>query len=175
MSLITTKRRGRLAAVLSIPALLIMLTGCAVSSPQAGSPETPASSKLSFSDWQLANTKCMRAQGIDMPDPSADGSSQAMSMSGTDASAIIAAQKKCQEKLGPPPALSSKEKAADSAAAMEALIKVAQCYRASGVDVPDPKPGEGLKVPSDAPSDVVAKCGAGAGTSAGQTGQIGGN
>jgi hypothetical protein len=175
MSLTLTKRRDRLAAMLSIPALLLVLAGCAATSPQAGSSSAPSFAKMSFSDWQLANAKCMRAQGIDMPDPSADGGSQAMSMSGTDAAAIIAAQKKCQEKLGPPPALSPQEKSADAAAAQKALIKIAQCYRASGVDIPDPKPGEGLKVPSDAPSDVIAKCGGGAGTSAGQTEQIGGN
>jgi len=174
MSIATIKPRKRIAALLAVPALVFVFTGCASTSPQSASTNTPSAGTMSFTDWQLANAKCMRAQGVDFPDPSGDGSGQSISMNGSDAEAITAAAKKCHAKLGPPPALSASDKAANAAALQKQLVKAAQCYRASGIDVPDPKPGEGIKVPSDAPSDVVAKCGGSGADTAGPA-NIGGN
>ena len=42
--------------------------------PDTPTPKAEVRTRRSFEDYQLAFSECMREHGIDMPDPSSDGS-----------------------------------------------------------------------------------------------------
>jgi hypothetical protein len=92
----------------------------------------------------LAFAKCMREQGIDMPDPEFKGSGEiaAVRIGGPDVSPqeMEEAQKACRKYLpdaatGEAPKLSEEDQ--------DAFLAFARCMRQNGVDVPDPRPGDG--------------------------------
>jgi hypothetical protein len=140
----------KLATVLLVGALTIAC-GSAGDDPDPGGTSTAGS----FEDYQLAFAKCMREHGIDMPDPSADGSVKIPAVK--DMTAFTEASDACQEKLGQPPAPDGQAPKSDEERLAE-MVKTAECFRAHGVEVPDPKPGETLTIPMDAPSEVLEAC-----------------
>lgn len=162
MSIITGKRGvvSRLALLSLAPALLLAVSACSAGS---GAPEpsggTPSASPGSLADWQLSMAKCMREHGVDVADPSAGGLGTTIDSRGLSEDQLTAASEACSAKLGTPPSLTEAEKKAQDEATQKMMLKIADCYRASGVDVPDPKPGQGLALPKDAPADVVDTCG----------------
>lgn len=115
---------------------------------------------MSASDWRVAFAGCMRNEGIDMPDPGTG--SGGLNIDSSNQDAMVAAAKKCHDKLGPIPPLSQAEKDSQNAELQKAKLAAAKCLRDNGVDVADPKPGESLKVPDSTPQDIQDKCGAGA-------------
>jgi len=154
-------RTSRLtAAALAIPLLLGALAACGTTddasdadSGSGGGSGSDTESSQSFDDYQLAFASCMREQGVDMPDPNADGSIEAQSGDG-----FMEAAEACQDELGQPPAapgggseMSDEEQRAE-------WLEIAACFRDNGIDVPDPQPGESLTIPMDAPSDVFEEC-----------------
>jgi hypothetical protein len=152
----------RLAVMTAVPALLLALSACSAGAGAGGgasSSEKPSASPGSLAEWQLKMSRCMREQGVNVPDPSGDGTGAAMNSNGASQDQISAASKTCADKLGTPPAMTNAEKKQAEEAAQKALITIAKCYRASGIDVPDPQPGQGLDIPKDAPADVTEKCG----------------
>ncbi len=159
-------RLGGLAALIAIPTLILGLSGCSApaqtNSPVPGKSAAPgaAGAPQSMQEWQLAFAQCMRDQGVDMPDPSADGS-VAVQSNGLSADATNAASQTCLDKLGRP-TQSADEKAAADKANLEWGRQVAECYRSNGYDMPDPKAGENLQWPQDASDDVQQKCGSAA-------------
>jgi hypothetical protein len=152
------QRISKLAAALAIPLLLVALSACGTESaddaPDSGSNSPSTQTSRSAEDYQLAFAECMREQGIDMPDPNADGSVPAASGEG-----LMEAVELCQEDLGgaPPtvgdsgPLMSDEERQAES-------LKLAACFRDNGFDVPDPQPGEVPSIPVDAPKEVLEEC-----------------
>ncbi len=87
----------------------------------------------------LKYAKCMRENGIDMPDPKVDEQSggvmvgAAPGATGMDGKKMEAAIKKCQSLMPPPPnggKMSEKDK--------EEALKFAKCMRQNGVNMPDP-------------------------------------
>jgi hypothetical protein len=141
------KHSLRLATVLLVGALM---TGCGA---EAESPVPKA--EQSFEDYQLAFAKCMREHGIDMPDPSGDGSVKVPAIE--DMAAFTEASDACQEKLGQPPAAEGGPTKSDEERLAE-MVKAAECFREHGIEVPDPKAGEMISIPADAPEDVLAAC-----------------
>ena len=152
----------KLAAVLLAGALMTAC-GSAADTPSTGGTPTAGS----FEDYQLAFAKCMREHGIDMPDPSAGGQ-QVPAVK--DMGAFTEASDACQKKLGQPPAPDGKAPKSDEERLAE-MVKTAECFRAHGVNVPDPKPGETLTIPLDAPSDVLEACTHGGALPAGPGGE----
>jgi hypothetical protein len=140
-----------LAAVLLVGALL-GACGSTSDTPSAAGTSTAADS---FEDYQLSFARCMREHGIDMPDPSADGSVKIPAVK--DMTAFTEASDACQKKLGQPPAPDGQAPKSDDERLAEG-VKTAECFRAHGLNVPDPKPGEALTIPMDAPSDVLEAC-----------------
>jgi hypothetical protein len=141
------KHSLRLATVLLVGALM---TACGAEA------ETPApKAEQSFEDYQLAFAKCMRENGIDMPDPSGDGSVSIPAVK--DMTAFTEASEACQEKLGPPPAAEGGPTKSEEERLAE-MVKVAECFREHGIEVPDPKAGEMITIPMDAPEDVLEAC-----------------
>jgi hypothetical protein len=85
-------------------------------------------------DLQLKYAKCMRDNGVDIPDPKADGSGMVVLGGGADAKSQAAIDK-CKQYLpngGEPKKMSPEE--------LAAMVKYAQCMRKNGIDMPDPNP-----------------------------------
>ncbi len=167
MSLLTSRRTRSAAALFAIPALLVAFTACAAN-PGSGSGTGSGSSSGSGSGssqsereaWQLKFAQCMRDNGVDMPDPSG-ASMPGISLDANNQDAVMAASATCEKKVGTPPPFSPEEQKQMAAETQKMMLKIAKCYRDSGFDVPDPKPGDSVSVPAGAPDDVVQKCGGG--------------
>lgn len=162
MSDITTARParrplGKLAALIAIPMLVGSLAACASGSPGSESASKTPSSTQSFEDWQLAFASCMRDEGVDMPDPDKDGSGAAISLGDADPEAFTAASKTCTDKLGAPPAPAGGDVPVSDR--FDDQLRMAECFRENGIDVPDPVKGEAMSIPSDVPEDVLDTCG----------------
>lgn len=162
MSDITTARStrrpfGTLAALITIPILVGSLAACASGSPGSESGSKTPSTVQSFEDWQLAFASCMRDEGVDMPDPSKDGSGAAISLGDADPEAFTAASKTCTDKLGAPPAPSGGDVPVSDR--FDEQLQMAECFRENGIDAPDPVKGEAMNIPSDVPEDVLDACG----------------
>jgi hypothetical protein len=151
----TGKPAGRLAALLVVPALLLAFTGC--SAAKGGGEPSSTPQAMSRQEWTLKYAQCMRSHGQNVPDPTSDGTISAQA--GGDIDAAKAASEACRKQLGDMPPLTASEKQAADKAMQEQMVKIAQCYRKNGVDVPDPAPGQVVQIPSDAPDGVRAQCG----------------
>jgi hypothetical protein len=106
----------------------------------ASASPTPA---VDAQDAQLKYAQCMRENGVDVKDPE-PGKPVRITGNGEKGNydKVQAAQKKCQSILqegGVAPNQNDPERA-------DAMLKFAQCMREHGINVPDPKPGEGLKI-----------------------------
>ncbi|MBF4563657.1 hypothetical protein [Plantibacter sp. VKM Ac-2876] len=149
----TTSRRPMIAltALLAVPGLLLGLSACS----GEASTESASAAPVSFEDWQLKFSDCLREKGVDMPDPKADGSMN-INVNEIDMDAYEAAAPQCQEEVGPPPA--SSEGGTTEEQSMKQTLEAAECLRDHGFDVPDPTRDTGLQVPDDVPDDVSEKC-----------------
>ncbi|GAA2414880.1 hypothetical protein GCM10010191_26150 [Actinomadura vinacea] len=139
-------RRQALAALVMVPVLAFGTSACGGADAQ-GKSGTPNAKAASDQEKLREFAKCMRANGVDMPDPSGDGR-VTVKMSGKPGSQGMAkmdeAQRKCRKLMpngGKPP----KPKPEDLAKMREE----AKCMRANGVpDFPDPEPDGGFKINS---------------------------
>lgn len=160
MSTLTRTRSRLSAAALGFAALLALTTACA--GQDAGQESLPAESSSAsssgdpekeFLDWQLKFAECMRGEGIDMPDPSNDGS---VSLSAPDDQAAFdAAMKLCQDELGTPP---SSDQRSDQEI-LDEQLETAKCLRDAGYDVEDPQQGQAFGIPQDATDEDLEACG----------------
>ncbi|NUU21975.1 MAG: hypothetical protein HOV68_10755 [Streptomycetaceae bacterium] len=116
---------------------------------------------------------CMREHGVDMPDPAADGSmmaAQAVPAPGSaDETKMNDATAACRKWLPNGGEVSEKDKAEQR----EKQLKMAQCLREHGMDVPDPGPDGGLTIAlgdDQAKADAAMKAcgGEGGGAAAGK-------
>ena len=109
----------------------LALSACGINVNAAHPTPTPDPEKA-----MLAFTQCMRAHGVDMPDPGANGNVTIGSAGNpVDQATMEAAQKACQSKL---PKGGHQPSAAEQKQFQDQAIKFAQCMRAHGVDMPDP-------------------------------------
>ncbi|MDI2124882.1 hypothetical protein [Yinghuangia seranimata] len=94
---------------------------------------------------------CMRDHGIDMPDPSSDGSmmAQAIPADSGDNKKMEDASNACRKWLPNGGEVSEKDKAEQR----EQSLKMARCLREHGMNVPDPGSGEGLAIDMGADKD----------------------
>ncbi|MFG1703147.1 hypothetical protein ACFLIM_08135 [Nonomuraea sp. M3C6] len=115
-----------------------------VSASGATTSAKPTASPSATMDAQEAGLKfaqCMREHGIDMPDPTG-GRIELKIPPGTDQNKVEKAHKACQ------PIMDSvvRDQTPPSQQDFDQMVKFAQCMRQHGVDMPDPKPGEGLRI-----------------------------
>jgi hypothetical protein len=152
------KTATTLAALAAMPLMIALFTACSSGSPAAESKksDSPGASKFTdLGEWTLAYAKCMRSEGVDMPDPGPDGS---MTSSRTvDQGAYAAASKKCTDKLGEAPAAPG-QKQQSKQEVLDEQLKIAKCFRDNGIDMPDPKDGFISAIPGNAPQGVLKKC-----------------
>lgn len=151
---------ARLATLIAIPCIIASLAACTAAAPGVDT-KTPGAEQ-SFEDWQLAFSSCMRDEGVDLPDPGSDGSSE-FTLDGIDPEAFETASASCQDRLGPPPAPAGGG-ASGSDDTDATRLQLAECLRDNGFDVPDPVAGEAFGIPADAPEDVLEACGVGSTT-----------
>lgn len=159
--MLTTKKPSHLAALLLAVTLAAGLSACAAADPSGGNSSAPepqgsgTQSFDSFDEYQLAFAQCMRDRGIDMGDP--DGGGQSITQADD---AFLEAAEACQSEIGEPPANTGDAGTGGPSAEelREEHLKIAECLRELGVDVPDPAPGEDLAIPSDVPAEAFETC-----------------
>ncbi|MFZ4896343.1 hypothetical protein ACL9RL_18010 [Plantibacter sp. Mn2098] len=153
--LTSSRSAHRLFVAVSAAVLVAPLSGCSTASGPTKSAE-PHSAQAA-DDWQLKFAACMRDQGIDYPDP-APGGGESGSFSGdaSDFQTTQDARDKCTQELGPMPEPKGPMIRADDISAAEK--KTAKCLRDNGVDVADPRSGESIKLPADAPQEIIKQC-----------------
>jgi hypothetical protein len=98
-----------------------------------------------FEKAQLQFARCMRAHGVDMPDPKPGGrgtfSIRARGSRDASRRTLDAAQRSCERYLrGVGPGKITRE---DRVKLQDAAVKTARCMRAHGIDMPDPEFGGG--------------------------------
>lgn len=134
------------------PMLLAALTAVALAVGACGSGKDnasgdPKSRQDKAFEGALKFAKCMRDEGIEMPDPKRDangGISQVMRGRPGSEAKVQAAQKKCQHFMDVGGGDIQRDPA-EEAKHRKALLDYAKCMRQHGIDMPDPK-FEGDKV-----------------------------
>ncbi|MGW7349898.1 hypothetical protein [Streptomyces sp. NPDC054784] len=151
-------RRRRLAtAVVAVAVLGLFGTACSGDDGGDGDEDTKGSSSTrdgggkSDEDQAVAWRKCLRDNGVDMPEPK-PGSNAApgLKMTKENQAATEKAFEACKDeapKNGPGSEMTQEKK--------DALIEYAKCMRKQGVDMPIPKEGEAMALP--APSTPAEK------------------
>ena len=122
----------RVPFVLLVLAFSLALSACGINAGAAKPTPTPDPQRA-----MLAFAQCMRAHGVDMPDP---GSNGAVTIGGgpgnpVDQATMEAAQRACQSKL---PKGGHQPSAAEQKQFQDQAIKFARCMRQHGIDMPDP-------------------------------------
>jgi hypothetical protein len=112
----------------------------------ASSSSTASSSRDKAFDGALKFARCMRGEGLDFPDPQ-KGANGLVKIGGPNVGPnpndprLKAAQQKCGKYLEQ--GGGEARDPAQEARFQDAFLKYARCMRSQGVNVPDPKPGEG--------------------------------
>jgi hypothetical protein len=109
---------------------------------------SPGGSGKAKQQRALAYARCMRQHGIDMPDPKFDAAGrmamQLPSGVGPDDPKFKAAEQACKQY-----APSGEPEKVDPQLQQQ-MLAYARCMRQHGINIPDPKPGEGISVDGDA-------------------------
>lgn len=132
-------------AVAGLVAGSVALAGCGGPAEGAGvataggsaTPSASATPSLSAEDAALKFAQCMRAHGVDMPDPTFNGSGGVAIriQGGATPQKVQKAQEACKQYM---PRLGGNGPGKLDAAAQDRALKFAQCMRDHGVDMPDP-------------------------------------
>ncbi|TDD70827.1 hypothetical protein E1293_34425 [Actinomadura darangshiensis] len=147
-------RRQTLAALALVPALALGLQACGGDGGGAGSGAT---AKAASDDQKMREfAKCMRENGVDMPDPK-DGRVEIRASAGAGKGAgpenggkVEAAQKKCRHLM--PNGGKPRKPKPEELAQMRAFSK---CMRDHGIsEFPDPQPDGGVKITNKGGSDM---------------------
>ncbi|GLZ04618.1 hypothetical protein Acsp03_20840 [Actinomadura sp. NBRC 104412] len=129
--------------------LLVGLAGCggeddgggvASAGGTAAKASVQASASLRPEDARLKFAQCMRENGIDMPDPQPDRNFRMELRREGDRRKLQVALQKCRHLLE----AAGMNFNLDDPEIRDAMVKFAQCARRNGIDIPDPKPGEGF-------------------------------
>ncbi|NUS12732.1 MAG: hypothetical protein HOY69_15255 [Streptomyces sp.] len=135
---------------------VLLLSGCSSGggSAQSGSGASGAASAAAGQDRGVKFAQCMRGEGIDMPDPKDGSGAQGLAgvldkaMQGPDKQKVQDAVGACRRYL-PAGSVDGGGKA------QQKQLELARCLRRQGVDVPDPKPGQGLVMPKGGDTQKV--------------------
>jgi len=134
-------------SLLAIAALPLILTGCG-----SGSPHAKSSSSTNAADQGVKFAQCMRQHGVPMADPTNGQIRIQMTGGPQDQSKMDAAQQACKQYA---PKLN--QAGGQSAQDRDHALKLAECLRKHGFNVPDPQPGQGMKITSTGDPQSGAK------------------
>ena len=147
-----------------IPALLAMslLAGCGEATKDpgiatgGGTPNATASPSRNAQDAMLEFARCMRANGVDIPDPSGDGpikiGPEDGQPSAEDQAKLDKARKACEKHLPDVGGVGDRP----DPKMQDRMLKFAACMREQGIDMPDPDfrgGGGSFPLPDNADSD----------------------
>ncbi|KOX20680.1 MULTISPECIES: hypothetical protein [unclassified Streptomyces] len=135
MTMRTTRRNIALAAATGLAALCLLTTACTADGGKTGTGSETVSDEGKKADQALEHRKCLREQGLDVPEPEPGEEGVGLTIGGDGMSKekMEKAFKACRDKGG---AGMGKEL---TQADKDKMIKYAQCMRKNGVDMPDPK------------------------------------
>ncbi|MFD3943088.1 hypothetical protein [Streptomyces sp. NPDC058579] len=134
-----TRETFQLAAAVSIAALALLTTACTADGGGKKAGGESVSDEGKKADQALEHRKCLREQGLDVPEPKPGEEGVGLTIGGDGMSKekMEKAFKACQGKggagMGKEPTQAEKDK----------MIKYAQCMRKNGFDMPDPTFGGG--------------------------------
>jgi len=151
--------RKKLATVAALALVTTFVAAC------GGGEDSGDEAGQDRTDAALAFSECMRDNGVDMPDPQADGSMMLDENSGIDPNSdeFKAAQEECgsiMEDAMPEPDPEQMAEVKDQ------LLEFAECMRGEGIDFPDPQvdggrvmmgPGPGSEGDVDEPAMRAAQ------------------
>jgi len=146
--------RGGAGALLALG----LLTGCGTAGgdreDRAGGGAQSEEERLQ--EAQLEFARCMRDNGVDVEDPGGDGAVAALEMDDETEKALEV----CEEKVPMDEFQPSEEELAEM---HERDLELAECLRGEGMDVEDPKKGEGMTLPLDdkGMEEALEACGQG--------------
>ncbi|GAA3619806.1 hypothetical protein GCM10022419_126780 [Nonomuraea rosea] len=156
----------KISLMLAVPLMAVALTACGATAEDGGvagasgntaTSSAPASSAASAPADQreaaLKFAQCMREHGVDMPDPEPGGPIAIQERAG-DGEKAKKAQEACKQFLQA--AVGEQGKGIDPGE-RDMLVKLAQCMRQHGIDMPDPG-ADGkveINVPAGTPEEKV--------------------
>lgn len=176
--------RAALVAAAAAAAAMLALTSCSGDSDSPGvasagdddakkNPSASASPSGSRQDQLVAFARCMRENGVQIPDP-APGEENVQLPAGTKGDAKTqTALTECQKLLG------GGAKDGTDSTAQDRSVALAKCLRGKGLDVADPEPGKPLQLSGAANSpearEAITACrtsiGAGTGSASPTAGE----
>ena len=149
-------RRSKIAALLAVPALVLMLAACASEGATSEAPPASEGAPLSEAEFEAARdaydmkvAQCLRDKGFDVKDPQ-PGEGIVEDLPG-----INEAGAECYAELGDPPTAGEKLTDAEQ---MDSMIKTVECLREKGYDVPDPTIDTGIRGTETVPESDLAIC-----------------
>ncbi|PVC89784.1 hypothetical protein DBP19_19485 [Streptomyces sp. CS090A] len=135
MTVRTARRRTIAAACLLATTVVLSATACSGDGGGTKSGGPSSGSKKTEEDQALEHRKCLREQGLDIPEPKPGENGMGVTIDGGSKSQkeMEKAFKACQDKAvgGGPKELSQAEK--------DKMVAFARCMRKNGFDMPDPK------------------------------------
>lgn len=133
----TARSRGRSLVAASAMAAALALTATACSGDGGGTKNggSASESKKTKEDQALEHRKCLREQGLDIPEPKPGENGMGVTIDGGSMGKekMEKAFKACEDKAvgGGPKELTQAEK--------DKMVAFARCMRKNGFDMPDPK------------------------------------
>ncbi|MFF2698644.1 hypothetical protein ACFVUQ_09810 [Streptomyces cyaneofuscatus] len=135
MSVLTARRRSLAAACLLATTVVLSATACSGDGGGTKSDGSSSGSKKTKEDQALEHRKCLREQGLNIPEPKPGENGMGVTIDGGSKGKqeMEKAFKACQDKAvgGGPKELSQAEK--------DKMVAFARCMRKNGFDMPDPK------------------------------------
>ncbi|MFD4273040.1 hypothetical protein R2B67_14520 [Streptomyces cyaneofuscatus] len=135
MTALTARRRTVAAACLLATTVVLSATACSGDGGGTKSDGSSSGAKKTEEDQALEHRKCLREQGLDIPEPKPGENGMGVTIDGGSKSQkeMEKAFKACQDKAvgGGPKELSQAEK--------DKMVAFARCMRKNGFDMPDPK------------------------------------
>ncbi|MFF2535498.1 hypothetical protein [Streptomyces cyaneofuscatus] len=135
MTVLTARRRSLAAACLLAATVVLSATACSGDGGGTKSGGSSSGSKKTEEDQALEHRKCLREQGLDIPEPKPGENGMGVTIDGGSKSQkeMEKAFKACQDKAvgGGPKELTQAEK--------DKMVAFARCMRKNGFDMPDPK------------------------------------
>ncbi|MFD3971838.1 hypothetical protein [Streptomyces cyaneofuscatus] len=156
MTLLRARRRTLAAACLLATTVVLSATACSGSGDGGGGTKSGGSAsttKKTDEDQALEHRRCLRAQGLDIPEPKPGENGMGVTIDGGSKSKqeMEKAFKACQDKAvgGGPKELTQAEK--------DKMVAFARCMRKNGFDMPDPKFDGGMAQAAPALKDSDMK------------------
>ncbi|MEV1090877.1 hypothetical protein [Streptomyces microflavus] len=135
MIFLPARQRGTAAACLLAATVVLSATACSGDGGGTKSGGSASDTKKTKEDQALEHRKCLREQGLKIPEPKPGEAGVGITLDGGDMSRkeMEKAFKACQDKAvgGGPKELTQAEK--------DKMVAFARCMRKNGFDMPDPK------------------------------------